>query len=162
MPEEVAFIHRLGCRHGSAGWSIRQWRASWSSPPSPLASFNAGATLWSSLAIAIEAGILLALVCHVTHTLWACMSLHAAWNVAQGTIHGLAVSGSGGKVGCCPRTGPDWLSGGAFGAEASVAALLVCTSVSPGLLLIAWRRRIIVRSHRPRAATPSCEATPTA
>ncbi|GLQ88123.1 CPBP family intramembrane glutamic endopeptidase [Dyella flagellata] len=124
--------------------------------------FNPGATLWSSLAIAIEAGILLALVFHVTRTLWACVGLHAAWNITQGTIYGIPVSGTGGKGWLLSsRTGPDWLSGGAFGAEASVVALLVCTSVSVVLLLTALRRKSIVRSRRSRAVTPSCEATPT-
>ncbi|MBE1159136.1 CPBP family intramembrane glutamic endopeptidase [Dyella acidiphila] len=107
--------------------------------------FNPGATLWSSLAIAIEAGILLALVFHVTRSLWACVGLHAAWNIAQGTIYGIPVSGthSDGLL-VSSRSGPDWLSGGGFGAEASVVALATCSLVSAALLLIALRRRSIV------------------
>lgn len=107
--------------------------------------FNPGATLWSSLAIAIEAGLLLALTYHVTRSLWACIGLHAAWNITQGTIYGIPVSGTG-KPGwlMSSRTGPDWLSGGAFGAEASVVALAVCTSVTIVLLLVALRRQSIV------------------
>ena len=125
--------------------------------------FNPNATLWSSLAIAIEAGILLALVFHVTRTLWACVGLHAAWNITQGTIYGIPVSGTGGKgLLMSSRTGPDWLSGGAFGAEASVVALVVCSAVSVVLLMIAWRRQSIVRPRWSRRATVSCEATPTA
>lgn len=104
--------------------------------------FNPGATLWSSLAISIEAGILLALIFHVTRTLWACIGLHAAWNITQGTIYGIPVSGTDAKGWLISsRTGPDWLSGGAFGAEASVVALAVCTSVSIVLLLVALRRK---------------------
>ena len=86
--------------------------------------FNPGATLWSSAAIAIEAGLLLAMIYHVTRSLWACIGLHAAWNIMQGTLYGIPVSGSkadGWLVSM--RTGPDWLSGGVFGAEASVVAL---------------------------------------
>lgn len=106
---------------------------------------NPNATLWSSAAIAIEAGILLALVYLVARSLWACIGLHAAWNIAQGTIYGIPVSGThadGWLV--SSRSGPDWLSGGAFGAEASVAALALCSLCSIALLLVAWRRRLFV------------------
>lgn len=107
---------------------------------------NPGATLWSSVAIAIEAGVLLALIYHVTRSLWACIGLHAAWNIMQGTVYGIPVSGGdadGWLV--STRTGPDWLSGGAFGAEASVVALLLCSSVSLALLIVTLRRHSIVR-----------------
>ncbi|GLQ49307.1 lysostaphin resistance A-like protein [Dyella flava] len=107
--------------------------------------FNPGATWWSSLAIAIEAGILLALVFHVTGSLWSCIGLHAAWNITQGTIYGIPVSGDradGWLV--STLTGPDWLSGGAFGAEASVVALATCSLVSLALLIIALCGKTIV------------------
>lgn len=124
--------------------------------------FNPGATWWSSLAIAIEAGILLAMIFHVTRTLWACIGLHAAWNITQGTIYGIPVSGTEAKGWLISsRTGPDWLSGGSFGAEASVVALIVCTSVSIVLLLIALRRQSIVRPSWSRRVTVSCEAIST-
>ena len=120
--------------------------------------FNTGATLWSSLAIAIEAGVLLALLFHVTHSLWSCIGLHAAWNVMQGTVFGIPVSGTEARGWLIStRSGPDWLSGGVFGAEASVVALLVCSCCSVALLLIALRRGSIVppawRRRRAMAAT---------
>jgi CAAX protease family protein len=107
--------------------------------------FNPGATLWSSLAIAVEAGILLALVFHVTRSLWACIGLHAAWNIMQGTVYGIPVSGmkeSGWLI--STRTGPTWLSGGVFGAEASVVAMSASLLVSIALLIVALRRGSIV------------------
>ena len=107
--------------------------------------FNPGATAWSSLAIAIEAGLMLALLYHVTRSLWPCIGLHAAWNVMQGTVYGIPVSGlraDGWLVSY--RSGPDWLSGGAFGAEASVVALGVCSLATLGLLAVARRRGSIV------------------
>ena len=115
--------------------------------------FNPGATWWSSTAIAIEAGVLLALLYHVTRSLWTCIGMHAAWNVMQGTFYGIPVSGTDAQGWLISsRSGPDWLSGGLFGAEASVVALLVCSSVSVLLLRTAWRRRSIVppswRRHR--------------
>lgn len=117
--------------------------------------FNPGATLWSSLAIAIEAGVLLALLYHVTRSLWPCIGLHAAWNIMQGTVFGIPVSGTGAHGWLISeRTGPDWLSGGVFGAEASVVALILCSCCSALLLIIALRRGTIVPpAWRRRAPT---------
>jgi len=107
--------------------------------------FNPGASLWSSAAIAIEAGLLLAMIYHVTRSLWACIGLHAAWNIMQGTVYGIPVSGGAGKGWLVSsRTGPDWLSGGAFGAEASVVALAICSLLTLALLIVALRRSSIV------------------
>ena len=106
---------------------------------------NPGATLWSSAAIAIEAGLLFGMLYHVTRSLPLCMGLHAAWNFAQGTIYGIPVSGTpadGWLV--STRSGPDWLSGGVFGAEASVIALALCSLCTLGLLIVALRRGSIV------------------
>jgi membrane protease YdiL (CAAX protease family) len=106
---------------------------------------NPAATAWSSAAIAIEAGLLFGMLYHVTRSLAACMGVHAAWNVAQGTIYGVPVSGlkaDGWLV--STRSGPDWLSGGAFGAEASVIALIVCSLCTIGLIVIASRPGSIV------------------
>jgi membrane protease YdiL (CAAX protease family) len=106
---------------------------------------NPGATLWSSAAIAIEAGLLFGLLYHVTRSLPICMGVHAAWNFAQGTIYGIPVSGSTAEGWLVSRrSGPDWLSGGVFGAEASVVALTLCTLCSLGLLAVALRRGSIM------------------
>jgi membrane protease YdiL (CAAX protease family) len=107
---------------------------------------NPEATLWAALAIAIEAGLLFGLLYHLTRSLPLCIGLHAAWNLAQGTIYGIPVSGLGvdGWL-VSQRTGPDWLSGGAFGAEASVVALALCSLCSLVLLVLAVRRGTLVR-----------------
>ena len=107
---------------------------------------NPGAMLWSSVAIAIEAGLLFGMIYHVTRSLPIYMGLHAAWNFAQGTIYGIPVSGTkadGWLV--STRSGPDWLNGGVFGAEASVVALALCTLCTLGLVVLAVRRGSIVR-----------------
>jgi len=106
---------------------------------------NPGATLWSSAAIAIEAGLLFGMLYHVTRSLPLCMGLHAAWNFAQGTIYGIPVSGTpadGWLI--STRSGPDWLSGGVFGAEASVIALGLCSLCTLALLVVALRRGSLV------------------
>lgn len=106
---------------------------------------NPHATAWSSLAIAIEAGLLFGLIYMATRSLPVCMGLHAAWNFCQGTVYGIPVSGldsSGWLISV--RTGPDWLTGGAFGAEASVVALVLCSLCSVALLTWSLRNGNIV------------------
>ncbi len=106
---------------------------------------NPGATAWSSSAIAIEAGLLFGLLFHVTRSLPICFGLHAAWNFCQGTVYGIPVSGlkaDGWLV--STRSGPAWLSGGVFGAEASVVALTLCSVCSIALLIVALKRHTLV------------------
>jgi membrane protease YdiL (CAAX protease family) len=118
---------------------------------------NPGATVWSSLAITIEAGLLFGLLFNVTRSLPLCMGLHMGWNFTQGTVWGIPVSGSK-DTGwlASTRTGPDWLSGGSFGAEASVVAVVLCSLVTLALLMRAKRDRSIVPPwFARRAAAPS-------
>ena len=100
---------------------------------------NPGASPWSSIAIALEAGVLFGLLYHVTRSLWWCIGLHAGWNFVQGAVFGIPVSGIA-VDGILDSTlhGPDWLDGAGFGAEASVLTVLTCGIIS--LLLV---RRIL-------------------
>lgn len=94
---------------------------------------------------------MLALLYHVTRSLWACVGLHASWNFMQGTVYGIPVSGGAADGWLVSyRTGPSWLSGGAFGAEASVVALLVCSVFTAALVTVALRRGSIVPVRRQR------------
>lgn len=103
--------------------------------------WNPNATAWSALAIALEAGLLFGLLYHVTRSLWVCMGAHAAWNVAQGPFYGIPVSGFEQRgLLASHMQGPDWLTGGAFGAEASVVALGLCSVATAVCLAIAARR----------------------
>ena len=87
--------------------------------------FNTGATLWSAVAIAIEAGLVLGAAYKCSGTLWLPIGIHWAWNYVQGNVLGFAVSGSPveEKIFSSIISGPDWLTGGIFGAEASVPAV---------------------------------------
>jgi uncharacterized protein len=106
---------------------------------------NPGATLLNAAAISIEAGVLLAAAYMVTRRLWLCIGIHFAWNFTQGGIFSVAVSGGASK-GFFQSTmvGPDWLTGGVFGAEASVVALVVCLAAGIALLALAVKRGHII------------------
>lgn len=90
---------------------------------------NDDATWFSSLAIALEAGILLGAAYMLTRRLWLAIGIHAAWNFTQGWIFSVPVSGGEVPLGLLVtrRVGPDWLTGGDFGLEASAVALVVAT-----------------------------------
>jgi membrane protease YdiL (CAAX protease family) len=108
--------------------------------------FNPGATWFSSFAITVEAGILLGAVYMLTRRLWAAMGLHAGWNFTQGWIFGLPVSGGHGGIGLNNGRllGSDLLTGGAFGLEASVPAVVVATAAGVAILVVAVRRGRVV------------------
>jgi membrane protease YdiL (CAAX protease family) len=81
----------------------------------------------------------------ITGRIWASIGMHAGWNFAQGWLFGAAVSGTtdiaGGPLALRPAPGvPEALSGGGFGPEASVAALVVSLAASAALLIRAWRQ----------------------
>lgn len=112
---------------------------------------NPNATLWSAMAIAIEAGLLFGMLYNVTRSLWICMGLHAAWNIMQGSVYGISVSGIAQKGWIAPRiSGPDWLTGGSFGAEASVVALGCCSVITVVLVVVAVQRGTLVAPSRVR------------
>jgi membrane protease YdiL (CAAX protease family) len=105
---------------------------------------NDNATPTAAIAIAVEAGLMLASFYLLTGRLWVSIGVHAAWNFTQGWIWGARVSGIEVKESLylsAPKPGaPDWLSGGAFGPEASVPAMVVGTGVAVVVLYWAWKR----------------------
>jgi membrane protease YdiL (CAAX protease family) len=105
---------------------------------------NPNATPTAAIAIAIEAGLMLAAFYMLTGRLWMSVGVHAAWNFTQGWIWGARVSGIEVKESLylsAPKPGaPEWLSGGAFGPEASVPAMVVGTGVAIVVLYWAWKK----------------------
>jgi uncharacterized protein len=102
--------------------------------------------LWGAFAITIEAGLLLAAAYMVTRRLWICIGLHLAWNFAQSGVFSGIVSGSFNQPGLFKSTieGPAILTGGLFGLEASIIAVLVSTAAGMLFLVLAIRRGHIV------------------
>lgn len=121
--------------------------------------FNPGATWLSSVAIALEAGVLLGATFVLTRNLWLPIGLHFAWNFCEGPIFGTQISGRTLSVDLVSArlVGPQWLTGGAFGPEAGVAALGICTIAAAIVLLYAQRQGRLVPLRRPR---PSARGTP--
>jgi uncharacterized protein len=106
--------------------------------------WNPNATVFSSVSIALTAGVILALLYVVTRQLWVPIGLHAGWNFTLGGIYGAPVSGGEpGGILEASFPGPEWITGGAFGPEASVITLTVF--IIFGIYLI--RRVVRDNSH---------------
>ena len=108
--------------------------------------FNPNASLFSSFAIAMEAGVMLGGAYMLTRNIWVPIGLHAAWNFTQGEIWDVPVSGldQNGLV-QAQLSGPELLSGGAFGLEASLFALILCTAAGVWLVVLAIKRGQLVQ-----------------
>lgn len=93
-------------------------------------------SVWSATAVAIEAGVLLSLAFWATGDLWFPIGMHFGWNFTLGGVFGSAVSGGAvPSVLLAQWSGPAWLTGGAFGLEASIVAVAVCSTAS----IVFWR-----------------------
>jgi GNAT superfamily N-acetyltransferase len=113
------------------------------------------------VAIALEAGVMLAAAYMVTRRIWLAIGIHAAWNFTQSGIFGVPTSGvaSPGYLEGHLH-GSALVSGGAFGPEASLVAVAVCLAAGLCMLRVArqkgqilkpsWQLRI--RKARPEEA----------
>lgn len=76
-----------------------------------------------------------------TGNLYFAMALHLSWNLVQGYVFGVSVSG---KIpqGLYPVTleGPAWLTGGSFGLEASILTTVVLGLVCAGIVLVTFTK----------------------
>ncbi|MBN8885858.1 MAG: CPBP family intramembrane metalloprotease [Rudaea sp.] len=99
---------------------------------------------WTPLSIAaigVEGGLMLGAVYVATRSLWWVFGVHAAWNFTQTGLFGIADSGHPGRgLLHTELSGPAWLTGGAFGIEASALSVALCAIVAAGFLIHAWRR----------------------
>ena len=88
---------------------------------------NSGVTFLSVLNIILD-GVLAGLLLIYTDSIWLVVAQHGTWNYLQGNLLGFQVSGTGADVSIFSFTmgsGPDWLTGGEFGAEGSIITTLV-------------------------------------
>lgn len=106
---------------------------------------NPGATLLSAATVA-AAGLMFCGLYAATGRLWVPIGVHFAWNLAQGYLFGATVSG--GDLGSSvlistPRAGaPGWLTGAAFGPEASIFALALIGLTAALTIRVAWRSTV--------------------
>ena len=106
---------------------------------------NPGATPLAGATVAV-AGLMFCALYALTGRLWVPIGFHFAWNLAQGYLFGAAVSGRdlGGSIAVSTaRPGAQaWLTGGAFGPEASVFALILVSAITVAALWLSEGRPI--------------------
>jgi Predicted metal-dependent membrane protease len=116
---------------------------------------NQDASLWGAIAIAIEAGLMLAAAYVATRNLWVPIGVHFGWNYAGAGIFSTVISGNGANQGLLDSviSGPALITGGDFGPEASPNAVLIGLLVTAGFLWLARRRgNLVPRRRRAQAA----------
>jgi uncharacterized protein len=102
---------------------------------------NTGASPLIGIMLGVELGLLFGAAYLLTRSLWLCTALHLSWNFAQGAVFSIAVSGHSGEGWLRGNlVGPNWLTGGGFGAEGSVVSLVLCVACTVVLLTLAYRR----------------------
>jgi membrane protease YdiL (CAAX protease family) len=103
---------------------------------------NDNGSVWSSISISVEAGLLFGMIYKWSGSLWIPIGIHWTWNYVQGNILGFAVSGTDAGTTWYKAipSGPDLISGGAFGAEASIVSFVL------GLVLTALLVRACYKS----------------
>lgn len=108
---------------------------------------NPGSTVWSSVAISVEAGLLLGAAYKYSGTLWLPIGIHWAWNYTQGNIFGFAVSGTLGGASLFDSTvsGPDIITGGVFGPEASIVSFILGIAATAVFIVLYIRRPAVLR-----------------
>ncbi|MFJ9342317.1 lysostaphin resistance A-like protein [Streptomyces sp. NPDC101733] len=113
------------------------------------------ATAWSSLAIALEAGVMLGAAFLWRRSIWFVAGVHFAWNLTVQLL-GIPVSGHPSEgLFTVDVDGGTWLTGGEFGLEAALLTVVVGVLIAARLLALAGRggRLLPRRSARPQQVT---------
>jgi len=109
---------------------------------------SAGATIFSALAVALQAGVLLGAAYALTHRLWMVLGIHVAWDFANDGIFGVGFAGQTGQsthgLLQASLNGPDLFTGGAFGVEASIVSFFIVLIAGILLLRAAYQMRQFV------------------
>ncbi|CAN5470460.1 type II CAAX endopeptidase family protein [soil metagenome] len=101
-----------------------------------LSNFHANEPLLTRLSsvtsLGLDAGLLFAAAYLYTRRLWLPAGLHAFWNIFEGPVFGTPVSGLhlGPPLILSSLSGPEVLTGGVFGPEASIVELVVCLTLA--------------------------------
>jgi membrane protease YdiL (CAAX protease family) len=107
---------------------------------------NPNASAVAVIGIALEGGLLLGGAYMLTRRLWLPIGIHAAWNLSQGELFGIPVSGKPVDGLLDARlTGPPLLTGNGFGLEASPIAISIGTLCAAVLIARAVRAGGIVK-----------------
>jgi uncharacterized protein len=111
---------------------------------------NKNSTLYSAAAIAVEAGILLGACYLFAGNLWLPIGVHLGWNFALAGIFGAVLSGNtiDKTLLTSKFSGSEYLTGGDFGPENSLPAVIICTAAGIIFLWLAWRKGVFASKEK--------------
>ncbi|MER8090884.1 CPBP family intramembrane glutamic endopeptidase [Streptomyces sp. NPDC058316] len=111
---------------------------------------GAGASVWSTLAIALEAGVMLGAAFLWRRSIWFVAGLHFAWNTAEQLL-GIPVSGHAPKgLFTVEAHGSALLTGGTFGLETSIVPILIGVLITVPMFVLARRSGGLLPRRRAR------------
>ena len=105
---------------------------------------NPHSTLLSGLCVGIEAGFLMGAAYIYARNLWFPIAIHFAWNFMQSGIFGAITSGNEKTSGLLTTkiTGSPLFTGGEFGPEGTIQAILFCLLASIVLIILSGNKII--------------------
>lgn len=105
---------------------------------------NPNSTLMSGLCVGIEAGFLMGAAYIYARNLWFPIAIHFAWNFMQSGIFGAITSGNEKTTGLLTTkiTGSQLITGGEFGPEATIQAIIFCVLAAVILLRLSKDKMI--------------------
>lgn len=108
---------------------------------------NENSTVFSAIAITIEAGLLLGAAYIYSKNLWLPIFIHFAWNFSEGGIYGAIISGNelSKSLINSKMSGNEFLTGGTFGPENSIQAVILGLVTGIVFLWIANKQHKIVK-----------------
>ena len=109
--------------------------------------FNPDSTWISALYVGIEGGLLMGAAYLYSRNLWFPISIHFAWNFMQSGIFGAVTSGNE-KTSSLFTTqinGNHWITGGSFGPEGTIQAVIFCLLVSLLILHLGKKKMITLK-----------------
>ena len=119
---------------------------------------NPEATIWGAFSICIEAGVLLGAAFLWRRNIWFVIGLHFFWNTIEGLL-GIPVSGHPSKgLFTVKVAGPDILTGGEFGLEASIVTVIVSLLIAIPMLILARRKGNFVSRRQDLKSFESVES----
>jgi len=108
---------------------------------------NPNSTLMSGLCVGIEAGFLMGAAYIYARNLWFPIAIHFAWNFMQSGIFGAITSGNEKTSGLLTTkiTGSQLITGGEFGPEGTIQAIIFCVLAS--IVLLQLSKDKIIRPY---------------
>lgn len=105
---------------------------------------NPNSTLFSGLCVGIEAGLLMGAAYIYARNLWFPIAIHFAWNFMQSGVFGAITSGNEKTSGLLTTkiTGNQLITGGEFGPEGTLQAILFCVLAAIVLLKLSKNKII--------------------